>query len=83
MGAGCIYIVKSWLGEIYFNVIDEGVPVLKYELAHVFGVLIAEGWLGIPIYLGVLFWMVIVEGFVVVLIRDSGCFSLYQWILVM
>ena len=79
MGAGRTYIAKPWSREIHLNAIEYGAPVLKHELAHVFGAEISEGWLGIPTVLGVIPKMALVEGFAVALTGPKGRLTAHQW----
>lgn len=79
MGAGATYIAKPWSGEVHLNALDVGAPVLKHELAHVFGAEIAGGWLGIPTDFGLMPKMAIVEGFAVALTEVRGRLTLHQW----
>ncbi len=79
MGAGKTYIAKPWSGEVHLNAIELGAPVLKHELAHVFGADIAHGWFGIPTQYVIMPRMAIVEGFAVALTWTKGRLTPHQW----
>ena len=79
MGAGRTYIAKPWTYEVHLNAFELGRPVLKHELAHVFGAEIAPGIFGIPTQYGVLPKMAIVEGFAVGMTDLKGRLTIHQW----
>lgn len=79
MGAGRTYIAKPWSREIHLNAVELGAPVLKHELAHVFGAEIAGGPFGIPTQWLVMPRMALVEGFAVGLTGPKGRLTPHQW----
>lgn len=79
MGAGRTYIAKPWTREVHLNAIEVGAPVLKHELAHIFGASIAGGPFGIPLQYVVLPRMAMVEGFAVGLTWSAGRLTPHQW----
>ncbi len=79
MGAGKTYIAKPWTREVHLNAIEVGAPVLKHELAHVFGAEWAGGLFDIPMQYVVLPRMAMVEGFAVGLTWNSGRLTPHQW----
>jgi tetratricopeptide (TPR) repeat protein len=79
MGADRTFIAKPWLLEMHLNQFALGAPVLKHELAHVFGAAISDGWLGLPTQYGLIPKMAIVEGFAEAMTWAGGRLTLHQW----
>jgi tetratricopeptide (TPR) repeat protein len=79
MGADRTYIAKPWNGEVHLNALMPGAPVLKHELAHVFGASISTGLLKLPARYGVLPNMGLVEGFAEACTWSRGRLTPHQW----
>ncbi len=79
MGADRTYIAKPWNGEVHLNALMPGAPVLKHELAHVFGASISTGFLKLPTRYGVLPNMGLVEGFAEACTWSRGQLTPHQW----
>ncbi len=79
MGADQTYIAKPWRHEVHLHALELGAPVLKHELAHVFGAALNDGWLGLPTDLGLLPKMALVEGFAVAVTGPEGRLGVHQW----
>lgn len=79
MGADRTYIAKPWQGAIHLHKLNYGAPVLKHELAHVFGAQINRDLLAIPTLAGLIPKMAIVEGLAVAATWIQGRLTLHQW----
>ena len=79
MGADKTYIAKPWQGAVHLHKLNYGAPVLKHELAHVFGAQINRDFLAIPTTAGLIPKMAIVEGLAVAATWIQGRLTLHQW----